>query len=202
VLVAISSRSLDTGRRSNAKSKKQKANKKITMSSDQNNSTSLPSDGGNAEKSTSSNEDKAVEKRRAIQSILRDSTLTDLERRLRIQTLMDGSSNSNNAQASAPRAGSGGMVSSLLGSAAAGGDLASDAPMVNTTGSRTERREEVVSCVHYVRKCNVIAPCCSVEFGCRVCHDEMTSHSACGPMDRFAVKEIVCKECNTRQSSK
>jgi hypothetical protein len=144
----------------------------------------------------SSTEDKSAEKRRAIQSIMRDTALTDLERRLRIQTLMDGSSNSN-VNASAQRAGSGGMVTSLLGSAT--GDSSSDVPMANAA-SISERRE-VVACVHYERKCNVIAPCCGVEFGCRVCHDDEMSSSACGPMDRFAVKEIVCKECNTRQSS-
>ena len=58
---------------------------------------------------------------------------------------------------------------------------------------------EVIAWVHYQRKCNVVAPCCGVPFGCRVCHDEMSA--ACGPMDRFAIKEIVCKDCNTRQSA-
>ena len=141
-------------------------------------------------------EDKSTKKRRAIQSIMKDTTLTDLERRLRIQTLMDGSSNSN-ANASAQISGSGGMVRSLLGSA--NGDSSSDVPMANAASSSEQRA--VVACVHYERKCNVIAPCCGVEFGCRVCHDDDTGSSACGPMDRFAVKEIVCKECNTRQPS-
>lgn len=59
---------------------------------------------------------------------------------------------------------------------------------------------EVIACVHYQRKCNIVAPCCGVPFGCRVCHDEMST--ACGPMDRFAIKEIVCKECNTKQSGR
>ena len=59
---------------------------------------------------------------------------------------------------------------------------------------------EAIACVHYERKCYVVAPCCGVPFGCRVCHDEM-SGTACGPMDRFAIKEVICKECNTRQSS-
>ena len=157
---------------------------------------SPPSD-GNGASGSAKEEDKSSEKRRAIQSIMRDTTLTDLERRLRIQTLMDGSSNSN-ANASARIAGSGGMVSSLLGSAT--GDSSSDVPM-GIAASISERRE-VVACVHYERKCNVIAPCCGAEWGCRVCHDDDTSSSTnCGPMDRFAVKEIVCKECNTRQPS-
>ncbi len=158
---------------------------------------SPPSD-GNVATPVSAKEDKSTEKRRAIQSIMKDTTLTDLERRLKIQTLMDGSSNSNaNAASAARMAGSGGMVSSLLGPAT--GASSSDVPMGNAA-SISERRE-VVACVHYERKCNVIAPCCGAEFGCRVCHDDDTSSSACGPMDRFAVKEIVCKECNTRQPS-
>eukprot|EP00573_Skeletonema_grethae_P005070 CAMPEP_0201694412 /NCGR_PEP_ID=MMETSP0578-20130828/6703_1 /ASSEMBLY_ACC=CAM_ASM_000663 /TAXON_ID=267565 /ORGANISM="Skeletonema grethea, Strain CCMP 1804" /LENGTH=185 /DNA_ID=CAMNT_0048180099 /DNA_START=112 /DNA_END=666 /DNA_ORIENTATION=- len=157
------------------------------------NNDSPPSDGNVA--SDSLKEDKSAEKRRAIQSIMRDTTLTDLERRLRIQTLMDGSSNSNANASSIARPG--GMVSSLLGSAT--GDSSSDAPMGNVASS-SERRD-VVACVHYERKCNVIAPCCGAEFGCRVCHDDDAGSSACGPMDRFAVKEIVCKECNTRQPS-
>lgn len=53
-------------------------------------------------------------------------------------------------------------------------------------------------CVHYNRKCNIIAPCCGEVFGCRVCHDEMTN-GAHGAMDRFKVREIVCKDCGTRQ---
>jgi hypothetical protein len=164
-----------------------------------NNQNSTPSTSGSA--SIFSNEDKSAEKRRAIQSILKDATLTDLERRLKIQTLMDGSSNSNNAQISAPRVGARGMVSSLLGSSTATGDSSSAVPRAPAASSSEQRGEEVVSCVHYERKCNMIAPCCGKEFGCRVCHDEMSS-SACGTMDRFAVTEIVCKECNTRQSNK
>ena len=153
-----------------------------------------PSAAGNVVAGGSSNQDKSSEKRRAIQSIMKDTTLTELERRLRIQTLMDGSSNSNR-NASIQIAGSGSMISSLLGSAT--GDSSSNVPMANAASSSARR--EVVACVHYERKCNIIAPCCGVEFGCRVCHDDDTSTSACGPMDRFAVKEIVCKECNTRQ---
>ena len=155
----------------------------------------MPSDNGSHSvegKAKSSGEDKSTEKRRAIQSIMRDNALTDLERRLRIQNLMDGSSNAN---ISAQRSGSGVMVSTLLGSGT--GD-SSSVPVGSTVPSSSGR--EVVSCVHYERKCNVIAPCCGAEYGCRVCHDDERS-SICGPMDRFAVKEIVCKECKTRQSS-
>ena len=58
---------------------------------------------------------------------------------------------------------------------------------------------EAISCVHYERRCNIVAPCCNKIFGCRVCHDEMTPPPGHGAMDRFAVKEIVCKDCKTRQ---
>lgn len=53
-------------------------------------------------------------------------------------------------------------------------------------------------CVHYERNCSIVAPCCGRIFGCRVCHDE-NSPSGHPPMDRFMVREVVCKRCNTRQ---
>merc|ERR1719223_75232 len=54
-----------------------------------------------------------------------------------------------------------------------------------------------IPCVHYERKCIIIAPCCGKIYGCRVCHDELTNGSH-GQMDRFKIREIVCKECNVR----
>jgi len=81
------------------------------------------------------------------------------------------------------------MASTLAASAGADGAEASPPP-----------------CVHYERRCDIVAPCCGRIFGCRVCHDDVMTqsahHSTCGPMDRFAIKEIVCKECGTRQDSK
>lgn len=57
---------------------------------------------------------------------------------------------------------------------------------------------EPPSCVHYERNCNVVAPCCDRVFGCRVCHDELSpSHHS--PLNRYDIREIVCKKCNTRQ---
>lgn len=133
-------------------------------------------------------QENAAEKRKAIQAIMRDTTLTELERRLRIQKLMDGSA----AATEQSKSGKGGGINLLP----------TGLENVNTTGaegaSSGGESGEVIACVHYQRKCNVVAPCCGVPFGCRVCHDEMST--ACGPMDRFAIKEIVCKECNTRQS--
>ena len=157
--------------------------------------------------------DAAAEKRKAIQAILRDATLTDLERRLRIQQLMDGSSkaaanNDNDMMWMNNSAGGTGGISSLIGSNNNGSAAGLPSSLLsggmnsirNTQSTASAAAGEVVACVHYERKCNVVAPCCGRVFGCRVCHDEMSV--ACGPMDRFAIKEIVCKECNTRQSSK
>jgi hypothetical protein len=135
-------------------------------------------------------QESAAEKRKAIQAIMRDTTLTELERRLRIQRLMDGSSTAADVQGKS--AGKGGGINLL----------SAGLENLNTTGGEGGasggETGEVIACVHYQRKCNVVAPCCGVPFGCRVCHDEMST--ACGPMDRFAIQEIVCKECNTRQS--
>ena len=56
------------------------------------------------------------------------------------------------------------------------------------------------ACVHYERNCNIVAPCCNRVFGCRICHDEL-SPSGHPPMNRFLVREVVCKLCNTRQAA-
>jgi len=58
--------------------------------------------------------------------------------------------------------------------------------------------QDNAACVHYERNCSIIAPCCGRIFGCRVCHDE-NSPSGHPPMDRFMIREVVCKRCNTRQ---
>lgn len=159
--------------------------------------------------------DAAAQKRRAIQSIMRDATLTDLERRLRIQQLMDGSTKpaNNNGHGGGPNGfgggstiGGGGGISSLLGSAGTfiRGIQSTNGPggvaAAGGGGAADPTNQEAVSCVHYERKCNVVAPCCNRVFGCRVCHDEMSTN--CGPMDRFGIGEVVCKECHTRQGSK
>jgi hypothetical protein len=115
--------------------------------------------------SSGQEEDAAVQKRRAIQAIMRDTSISDAERRMRIQNLM-----------------SGGRTEVVPPSA----------PVIPQQDSST--------CVHYQRNCNIVAPCCNRVFGCRVCHDEMspTGHP---PMNRFMIQEVVCKQCNTRQSS-
>ena len=108
-------------------------------------------------------EDSAVARRRAIQGIMRDNTLSDQEKRMRIQALM-----------------SGGRTAVVPASA----------PILPS--------QETIKCDHYERNCNIIAPCCGRVVGCRICHDEM-SPPGHPPMNRFMVREIVCKHCGTRQ---
>jgi len=59
-------------------------------------------------------------------------------------------------------------------------------------------QQEETKCTHYDRNCNIIAPCCTRIVGCRICHDE-TSPSGHPPMNRFMIREVVCKLCGTRQ---
>lgn len=41
----------------------------------------------------------------------------------------------------------------------------------------------------------VQSPCCGKVYKCRVCHDEQEFHK----IDRFKVKEVICRTCSTRQ---
>jgi len=55
----------------------------------------------------------------------------------------------------------------------------------------------MTGCQHYKRKCMLVSPCCDTVYNCRFCHDdEVSTHS----LDRRAVTEVVCIECNTRQT--
>ena len=111
-------------------------------------------------------EDAAVARRRAIQEIMRDNTISEQEKRMRIQSLMSG----GRMEVTPP-----------------------PAPVI-------PQPENNAACVHYERNCNIVAPCCGRIFGCRICHDEFSppGHS---PMNRFMVREVVCKLCNTRQAA-
>ena len=53
----------------------------------------------------------------------------------------------------------------------------------------------VVGCEHYVRRCRLVATCCNKAYVCRHCHNDAEAHE----MDRHAVKEVVCAECNNQQ---
>lgn len=107
-------------------------------------------------------------------------------------------------------------------------------------------------CTHYERNCTIVAPCCGLAFGCRICHDEcpvlppplntvqqqnrnnnkkdedmlvadmkkLSHHHQKAErrlsmpldleieednhhkIDRFAIREVICRQCYHRQSSK
>jgi RING finger/CHY zinc finger protein 1 len=111
----------------------------------------------------SAEEDSAKDKRRAIQAIMKDASLSAEEKRMRIQNLMSG----NRLEVAAP-----------------------PAPVIP--------EHDRMNCVHYERNCSIIAPCCGRICGCRLCHDE-NSPSGHPPMDRFMIREVICKRCTTRQ---
>jgi hypothetical protein len=110
-------------------------------------------------------EDAAIARRRAIQAIMRDNTLSDQEKRMRIQNLMSGG-------------------------------RTEVAPPPTPVLPQPENN----ACVHYERNCNIVAPCCGKIFGCRICHDEL-SPPGHNPMNRFMIREVVCKQCGTRQAA-
>jgi len=59
-------------------------------------------------------------------------------------------------------------------------------------------------CSHYQRKCEILAPCCQIWYGCRHCHNENYKGPK-GPgckvemMDRRAIQRIRCLLCKTEQ---
>jgi CHY zinc finger len=112
-------------------------------------------------------EDIALVRRRAIQGIMRDNTISDQEKRMRIQNLMSGG-------------------------------RTEVAPPPTSVLPTPEGQNN--ACVHYERNCNLIAPCCDRAFGCRICHDEL-SPPGHPPMNRFMIREVVCKLCSTRQAA-
>ena len=111
-------------------------------------------------------EDAAIARRRAIQQIMRDTTISEQEKRMRIQNLMSG----GRTEIAPP-----------------------PAPVL-------PQPEGNVACVHYERNCQIVAPCCNRVFGCRICHDEL-SPPGHPPLNRFLIREVVCKLCNTRQAA-
>jgi hypothetical protein len=179
-------------------------------------------------------------RRESIKAILKDTSMSESERRLSIQLLMDGRRMSNGSTASTIDEGNEGSHKLppppviLLPSMFPGGDF----KCIPVSNEQTKLAEKTrPECSHYDRKCTLIAPCCGASFGCRICHDDCPilppkqvtpvsnrrllmakSKSASLPnvfsemhstpednhhtIDRFAIKEIICRECYTRQSSK
>ncbi len=111
-------------------------------------------------------EDAAIARRRAIQQIMRDNTISEQEKRMQIQFLMSG----GRTEIAPP-----------------------PTPVL-------PQAEGNAPCVHYERHCQIVAPCCNRTFGCRICHDEL-SPPGHPPLNRFLIREVVCKLCNTRQAA-
>jgi len=128
-------------------------------------------------------------RRRAIRSIMADRSVSERDRSLRIQQLMDGS-NPNAIRNQLQQ-----EQQNELQQAAANGQISQNNMQAMQLAVATGG---AIPCVHYERKCNLFAPCCGKVYGCRVCHDELTN-AMHGQMDRFMVREIICKECHTRQ---
>ena len=134
--------------------------------------------GVDTDSDTESTEGYEAVRRRAIQEIMQDTSISEEDRRLRIQSFMDG--RSTNATVATPNA------SREVPSA-------TSHPTPSSLGP---------ACVHYERVCQIVAPCCNRVFGCRLCHDEEMSDvvgASHPPLDRFSVNEVICISCSTRQ---
>tara|TARA_B100001094_G_C18106023_1_gene758408 strand:- start:409 stop:1257 length:849 start_codon:yes stop_codon:yes gene_type:complete len=68
--------------------------------------------------------------------------------------------------------------------------------MNNSINSEIKEEDKILICNHYERECIIVAPCCQRYFPCRLCHDENSDHK----INRFDIKEIICKKCNIRQN--
>jgi hypothetical protein len=123
--------------------------------------------------------------------------------------------------------------------AAAAAEFSDDPVDIQHAAERMEKSRP--ECDHYDRKCTIIAPCCGLAFGCRICHDDcpvlppptksekqsvgngwsndahktrpnrekrlslpvaFQQEEAHHTIDRFAIAEVICRHCFTRQCSK
>jgi uncharacterized CHY-type Zn-finger protein len=117
-------------------------------------------------------EEATVARRQQIMAIMRHPNLSDQEKRLQIHAIMNSSSH-----ASSP----------------------ASPPSSQLSGAATAVEGNTV-CVHYERNCSIVAPCCNRIFGCRICHDEL-SPAGHPPINRYLIREVVCKSCNTQQNA-
>jgi len=53
-------------------------------------------------------------------------------------------------------------------------------------------------CKHYLRRCKIVSPCCNNIYYCRLCHDDI--HEFDHKINRFAIKTVICTECNFKQN--
>ena len=128
-------------------------------------------------------EDAQSIKRRAIQDIMKNPNLDDRTKRLQVQQFMSG------RQLQPP------LIDPNATCTKATTTLNTNTTSASSTSHAATANNEVMKCVHYERKCNIVAPCCGKVFGCRVCHDEMSDHE----MNRFEIERIICKDCGTEQ---
>eukprot|EP01054_Gregarina_sp_Poly1_P000952 Gregarina_sp_Poly_1__951@NODE_122_length_13497_cov_184_110052_g109_i0_p3_GENE_NODE_122_length_13497_cov_184_110052_g109_i0NODE_122_length_13497_cov_184_110052_g109_i0_p3_ORF_typecomplete_len277_score26_12zfCHY/PF05495_12/3e19zfCHY/PF05495_12/1_8e04zfRING_UBOX/PF13445_6/3_3e03zfRING_UBOX/PF13445_6/9e03zfRING_UBOX/PF13445_6/1_3e04zfRING_UBOX/PF13445_6/3_1e07zfRING_UBOX/PF13445_6/4_9e02zfC3HC4/PF00097_25/7e03zfC3HC4/PF00097_25/1_8e04zfC3HC4/PF00097_25/3_2e06ProkRING_4/PF14447_6/1_5e04ProkRING_4/PF1 len=80
--------------------------------------------------------------------------------------------------------------------------------------SDLEDLQERPGCIHYERRCKLVCPACNLDFPCRFCHDEIFEPRAGSSeqivyngnkypthkIDRTAVSEIICSDCDQRQA--
>lgn len=59
-------------------------------------------------------------------------------------------------------------------------------------GSDFSRR----TCVHYIRRCALVSPCCGKIYRCRLCHNEAEKDHE---IDRKMVKKVKCCQCGLLQ---
>lgn len=72
---------------------------------------------------------------------------------------------------------------------------------------KDEVTEYIYGCKHYLRRCKIISPCCNEVFACRLCHDEVKydmiiDEKVKHKIDRFKISEIICNNCDKKQSVK
>jgi len=171
------------------------------------------------------------ERRASIKAILADDTLAPIEKRRSIQHLMDGrrSSMSVGSYTSSVQ---GVFDQSDHDTVTSYGYDNNDYDPEYSIANEQTRDAELSRppCEHYERNCTMIAPCCGAAFGCRICHDECpdlppkfsnagryqrsasmptafttiseNNEDTFHPIDRFAIREVICRLCFTRQSAK
>lgn len=186
------------GAETTAVSTEVEATSSLTRVDSGNNNSNMDTTSSNIGIASRSTEDPEYEKRKKIQMILRDKSLTNVEKNIRIQQLMDGRKKKDLGSVTGNEI----CISRLGKPTAARTSFSSAAMGSSSTGITSEDITEnvhTINCVHYDRKCCIISPCCGKVFGCRVCHDEAVPPPCPRPLDRFKIKEIICKECRTLQ---
>ena len=133
------------------------------------------------------------QRRASIKAILADDSITPQERRRSIQSLMDGRRSSIGTASVAsslgsldrhgavdadpyfddPQFGLGNGVGGNRGSHDGEQPNPEDYICIPISNENTKRAEQTrPHCVHYDRKCSLVAYCCGAVFGCRICHDD------------------------------